>query len=73
MLADTCKAPVSFLMGMLMEDFASVEHDEAVTFATIYLGHDRFIPPMVRISTVIIIKKIMIKFCAVFSMCFVHK
>ena len=46
-LGDTCRAPVSFLMGMLLEDYVAVELDEAVSFATVYLGHDRFIPPMV--------------------------
>ena len=48
MLGDTCRAPVSFLMGMLLDDYMSVELDEAVSFATVYLGHDRFVPPMVR-------------------------
>lgn len=47
MLGDTCRAPVSFLMGMLLEDYMSIELDEAVTFATVYLEHDRFIPPVV--------------------------
>jgi hypothetical protein len=48
MLAETCRAPVSFLMGMLSEDYFTVEHDEDITFATVYLEHDRFVPPMVR-------------------------
>jgi hypothetical protein len=50
MLGNTCRAPVSFLMGMLLEDYLSIEMEEVVTFATVYLAHDRFIPPVVRLT-----------------------
>ncbi len=50
MLGNTCRAPVSFVMGMLLEDYLSIEMEEVVTFATVYLAHDRFIPPVVRAS-----------------------